>query len=107
MAINSATINTLTDAIRTRVGTIEGTSRLHGVKLMPTDPTLAIQKRASFEAILFVKVLTNLDKISFITDTINMLEANNFDIERVQFENVPDGAAGTYRFSALINDRTA
>lgn len=106
MAISSAIINTLTDAIRVRVGAIEGTSRLHGVRLMPTDPTLSVQRQMVFEAILFVKVLTNADKISFISDTIAMLETNLFDLERVLFETLPDGAAGTYRFSAIITDRS-
>lgn len=105
MAINSLTINAISDAMRVRVGTIEGTSRMHGFCLMPIDPTIAVQTKARIEAILFVKNLTNADKISFITDTINMLDTNLFNLDRVQFENVPDGVVGTYRFSALITER--
>jgi len=107
--VNSATINSLSDQIRVRVGQIPGVSRLHGFDIMPVDTKQAQVTSAVLKVLLYVKVLTNAEKISLIADVINIIDIEGgfgFDIDQFNFKNVPD-LAGLYRIDTIITERIA
>ena len=111
--VNSATINSLLDQIRVRVGQIPGVSRLHGFDIMPVDTKQAQVTSAVLKVLLYVKVLTNAEKISLIADVINIIDIEGvsgggfgFNIDQFNFKNVPD-LAGLYRIDTIITERIA